>query len=270
VGGSVKGFWLARPALANLVDNLPPSCTSLEIGSKESHHHADADLGNQVSGHLCSFIRRVMPQLQYLRLCLRSVCPEMCGVGFELDHLDDVAKGFKPIEAPRLKQFILNLRSWPVEGPVCNATKAVSDLHHPSESFPSARKTVTKYLRHAFECSCFPFIEKLWVIDEHWKGYQMRYQDSYAAYFWRNVVLNLTEVFPYKSSIGWPRDKGSIIRMPHDDYVNPPWVNEVLVEGECWQESVSRECAYITWRPACTFLKHSRKRLMRNGVNAPT
>lgn len=240
---AVIGFWLARSTLARLVDNLPPSCTSLEIDAREDPHLTQSERGHSGSGHLCPSIRRVMPQLNYLRLRLRSVCPEICGVGFNLEQLGEVTEGFKAVEAPHLKQMVVNLCIlWGIQGPVCHSAEGVSDPHHPSETFPEARKTIAKYLRHAFESSCYPEIERLWIVDLHWKGRDDGDNDSYPAYFRRDISLKRTQVFPYKNvGLPFPMGKqkaGSMIRMSDDDYVTPTWVHEFLVEGECWQESM--------------------------------
>lgn len=77
------GFFLARSVIAGFLDNLPSTCTALEI-----------DMGchprRQPQGpHLCPLLAKVLPQLKILRLRLEQICPHILGPTFNLDGSTD-------------------------------------------------------------------------------------------------------------------------------------------------------------------------------------
>lgn len=96
------GMWVPEPLLALLLSRLPAGCLSLEITVSNTQ---DICSSEPESCHLCPYIRRLLPQLQYLHLDLPTICPEVFGkkgVGQQRTCLP-----FDAVEAPDLEQCLL-------------------------------------------------------------------------------------------------------------------------------------------------------------------
>ncbi|KAL9095767.1 MAG: hypothetical protein Q9165_002199 [Trypethelium subeluteriae] len=150
-----NGFWIPYSALNGLVQNLPPTCISLEL---------DVDTSRPVGGvDLCSSIRRTLPQLEYLRLRLPALCPKICG------HLSrsqgdsstyTVLKDFPEVAAPRLKQCIINMTIF-LPGGLTSALCRV-----PSDGVLFRQRSwgpLTEHIKALVDREKAPLIEKLWL-----------------------------------------------------------------------------------------------------------
>lgn len=98
------GMWVPEPLLALLLSRLPAGCSSLEIAVSDTQDRRSPEPD---SCHLCPYIRRLLPQLQYLRLDLPTICSEAFGkksLGQQQTCLP-----FEPVEAPHLEQCLLRM-----------------------------------------------------------------------------------------------------------------------------------------------------------------
>lgn len=70
---------IPQRSITRLVEDLPISCTSLELDT-----HANDDRNNDYHGtpsHVCTALRRIMPRIQHVRLRIGAMCASMFGTG---------------------------------------------------------------------------------------------------------------------------------------------------------------------------------------------
>ena len=75
-----SGGWLNSHIVKKLLISLPVSCIDLEVDTNGQ----EDDLKNgfdptRQSAHLCVTLRKILPRLRHLRLCLGSYCPGLLG-----------------------------------------------------------------------------------------------------------------------------------------------------------------------------------------------
>jgi len=91
--------WNVDSVIGRMISKLPATCVSLEIDVNTA----------EAKTHVCPAVRAALPQLEYLRLRLSSICPEICGEGYGPGPAIGVAETFRPASAPYLKQCVINM-----------------------------------------------------------------------------------------------------------------------------------------------------------------
>ena len=91
--------------LSSIVNNLPDSCTCLDIDTKHSGFvFPSTDLNDQPTSHVCDAIRTILPRLEHLRLRRPQLCSALFGTKI---HEQDT--GFEAVRATNLKSCLINL-----------------------------------------------------------------------------------------------------------------------------------------------------------------
>ncbi|KAF2967639.1 hypothetical protein GQX73_g5939 [Xylaria multiplex] len=213
--------------MAKILQNIPETCSSLELDVK--HRPLDASPGEQ-NTHLCVSIRRLVPQLQTLRLALPCICPESFGTF--LSQSSKITPEFTPVQAPKLQDCIIRLASargggriWTFDGSRC-----------PDVSLSSVKAFVECLLALTAPGQA-PLLQKLWVYDALPAGDPIL---SYAAYVRRDILANKSRTLPFTNIFTRPYRGGDglLIRMPAEeggqDLFTTPQGAAELVEGHGW------------------------------------
>ncbi|OJJ33833.1 hypothetical protein ASPWEDRAFT_41708 [Aspergillus wentii DTO 134E9] len=217
-----SSFWISQTSLAKIVDNLPETCTSLEIDTRDNDDGAKPG-----SVHLCLSIRRVLPRLHYLRLRLNRICPEICG-GFDANE-SDIKDSYKPSKAPKLKECIINL-TLRTPYPLCSGICGVSPPQ------PSVAVMVTA-LQSLVSTGSAPNLEQSRVLDL--QGQEGADPASYPSFIRRDILSNTSRIVPIRDIGGFIKPSW-LIRVPDSeggDLVSHLWAIETVAEGRAWQET---------------------------------
>lgn len=113
-----------------LLDALPDSCIGLELetaGNRED--------GSKV-GHVCDSLRRVLPQLAYVRIRTVAMCSAMFGVDDDVGNqhghpmaISSVSPG--PVKLPNLRSMIINCVSFLGRMiPRCGVAEQIDTMNH--------------------------------------------------------------------------------------------------------------------------------------------
>ncbi|KAK2762728.1 hypothetical protein FQN54_000902 [Arachnomyces sp. PD_36] len=229
-GAAGMGFWIPRPTIAHIIDNLPAPCVNLEVDTKGIDH---CEPGN---AHLCDSLQVILPRLQHFRLRLRLLCPAIFGEGFTTDGTVENESNFKPISAPHLKTLMINCVS--KNSKVCGTLQYPETPDFIHRSSPPARLCLASCLRLLVErSSSFPAAERLWLLDSQHPSDQNGM--NFASYNRRDVISNKTYAIPYRRI--WPSDRNSVLtRTPEGiQGLSASWVIEIFAEDEIWKETTN-------------------------------
>jgi hypothetical protein len=223
-----RGIWVPEPSLAAVLDNIPGICTNLEIDISDTR---DFDHPSKKEAHLCSSIRRLLPQLQFLRLSLPSICPEAFGTGFNAATLDTEA--FEPAQAPGLQQFTTKL---------FGASAIIKRSHICEMKNAPVVKTMVEHLQtFASRVREAGTLQKLWAIDALPQKLSFT---SYAAFVRRDILGNQSQSLPMKNiAPGRKPNDGFLIRMPEEDgrkdLLSTLEGVQVLAERDTWVTAIN-------------------------------
>lgn len=255
-----NGFNIPADGLAAMLDSLPESCTALEI---ESRHLIDrsasfddyiqAHLGDTNNTHLCHHIRKILPQLRYLRLRVNTLCPDLFGTGFQYDPKEssDVLTNVTPLNLPHLKECVINLsRKWghcigpngPENSALCPHQLTKGAIKRP------CLPLLALQLRHMAETGHIARAEKVWLLTHQPNPRAPKNPNKYAAFVRRDILANTSLALPHRD-IGafmtdtWhlrrPAGRGAVDEDPGwEDMVGFSWAIEQLAEGPAWEASV--------------------------------
>ena len=248
---SVSGvdFGVPTEGLAEILRNLPTSCTSLELQSIEiGNSSSQAGVNSQGSGnsgtHLCPLLRQVLPRLEYLRIRLPSLCPEV------LKQPDASVNSQSPsiVELPHLKECILNMaRKWgPLRGPAGPENSPLcSDPDQPG--FPS----LARALRRLVHENKAPAAERIWALEFQPHLDEPRNPNKYAAFVVRDVLRQASIALPHRDVHALQRDTWHLrrpvpgsrttradggVEWQWEDVVGWSYDIEQLAEGPSWQD----------------------------------
>jgi hypothetical protein len=234
----------AAPMIIAILDNLPESCTALEIDLKHSgsfvpHMTPDSAL---TQPHLCDSIRRVLPRLEHLRLRLPRLCSSIfCGKppGQDADR--------QIIRAPFLKTCLINLSlrqpgpsnqgAWAAE---CRESHDRTPHIGQLEQLPSALPPMEGTIRDFAETNS-KNLERLWIIDV--QPLDLTVLHSYAGWIRRDFLSK--ESFPIPIwDMGIFSGGACAARVPSltdpeevEDWVSKIERLETVAEGGTWAET---------------------------------
>lgn len=220
------GMWVPEPLLAVLLSRLPAGCSSLEI---EVSNTQDLRSAEPESCHLCPYIRRLLPQLQYLRLDLPTLCPEAFGKG-----LGQTSLPFEPVEAPHLEQCLLRIAT-PTVPSMVSRTKLCS---REDENIIIVLADCLRAFASSGNC---PNLKLLRILDAlPIEGYFT----SFQSFVRRDVLANRSFALPFKG-IGTRKDS-QLIRMfigedtgTTQDILSTKDGVQQIAEGHVWAEATS-------------------------------
>ncbi|KAL9075831.1 MAG: hypothetical protein Q9157_003866 [Trypethelium eluteriae] len=220
-----NGFWIPYSALDSLVQNLPLTCISLGLDVNTSKSEPNVDL--------CSSIRRTLPQLEYLRLRLPTLCPKIWGRPLcTHDASSTVLKDFPAVAAPHLKQCIINTTLFRPKG-----SKTIS-CHMPPDTVAWQQPSwvsLTEYIKALVNDEKAPVIEKLWIYSSVPQVTGDR--TSYPTYVRHDVLSNRSFSIPVHDMGTLVKD-ASFVRLPGEvdtDFVSPVAEINAVVEDFSWQ-----------------------------------
>ncbi|KAI0844895.1 hypothetical protein F5Y00DRAFT_247677 [Daldinia vernicosa] len=230
--GAFANLWVPGRLVVPIIDHLPPTCICLEIDIMSSSCETYRGYYQE---HLCHSIRRVLPQLQFLRLSYPRLCPEAFGYGFAIQPSWE-KKHFQPIQMPRLEQCLIK---------AAQTNHAVSTVSRSTACYRSdvhAVTILTDYLAILKSSGNAPRLQKLWVIDALPSGH---YYNALGAWVRRNILKGNSETLPSKSLIRNPTRKFYVealfIRTPRDeggqDLISTREGVQLLAEGYAWVQA---------------------------------
>ncbi|KAI0187810.1 hypothetical protein EV127DRAFT_138516 [Xylaria flabelliformis] len=200
------GSQISGRSMAKLLENIPETCSSLELVVKPRALVSSPD---EQTMHLCVSIRRLISQLQFLRLSLPCLCPE--SFGYVHSQSSTNTPEFTPVEAPKLRDCIFILASPSGGGGVarfdgpCNSDVSFSGV-----------KAFVESLLILVGSEKAPLLKKLWVFDALPKR-EINDKASYEAIVRRDVLAQTSHTFPVKI-ITPPRiAQGFLIRTPTEE-----------------------------------------------------
>lgn len=222
------GMWVPEPLLAVLLSRLPAGCSSLEI---EVSNTRDTRSPKPESCHLCPYIRRLLPQLQYLRLDLPKLCPEAFGQSLGQQQ---TSLPFEPVKAPHLEQCLLR-----AAGP--SAPSIVSRTKQCGREDGNIIVILADCLRAFASSENCPNLKLLRILDAlPIEGYYT----SFQSFVRRDVLANRSFALPFKD-IGARKDSqlirtfvGKDIGTTTDILSTMEGVKQI-VEGHVWAEATS-------------------------------
>ncbi|KAI1326705.1 hypothetical protein F5Y16DRAFT_374403 [Xylariaceae sp. FL0255] len=192
-------------SIASCLDNISDSCSSLELEIRNgpaSAVHKDPDT------HLCVSIRRLIPQLQFLRLDLPSLCP-----GCFKSQSPINPRVFVPIEAPGLRECIIVLaypHGWASVEKV-NIKERCKTL---SADRSTAKRAVVASLLDLTCSGKAPLMKRLWAYDALPSPGPDLY--SYGVYVRRDIIAQRSHTFPWRSVGTAFKGIAFFIRMPEE------------------------------------------------------
>lgn len=228
------GMWVPEPLLAVLLSQLPASCSSVEI---EVSSTQDLRSAEPESCHLCPYIRRLLPQLQYLRLGLPTLCPEAFGKSLG----QQTVLPFEPVEAPQLEQCIVKMAVRTVPSNV-SRTKHCSGRKDDDENMIIVLADCLRTFASSGNC---PNLKLLRILDALPIA---GYFTSFQSFVRRDVLANKSFALPFKG-IGTRKDSQLIrtftgrqdIRKTTatTDILSTKEGVQQIAEGHVWAEATS-------------------------------
>ncbi|KAI0975705.1 hypothetical protein F4678DRAFT_278782 [Xylaria arbuscula] len=201
----IRGLWVPNAAIAKVLDNVPSTCTGLELVIMNGPYQATAE---DLESHLCVAIRRLMPKLQYVRFALPTLCSESFGCVNPGSPIHEPA--FTATDLPKLREGIFILAS-PKLG---NSVERFDKPCNPAVSL-AGMTVVIENLVSLVRSGKAPAIEKLWVYDclasPRDDGY------SYGAIVRRDVLSSKSLTFPWNDIAPLKRADSFFIRMPAEE-----------------------------------------------------
>ncbi|CAI4220048.1 unnamed protein product [Parascedosporium putredinis] len=98
---------VTRRAVIALLENLPSSCTCLEIDTADSDDRLQGE-----SLHVCESLRAVLPRMRFARIRTSAMCCAMFGNGPDPNRdpgtEDDGQASFRPIALPHMESLLVN------------------------------------------------------------------------------------------------------------------------------------------------------------------
>lgn len=258
-------FAIPTNGLAPVLENLPPSCTALEIDSVKMRRRSwdEEDYrrdGPEDKVHLCPYLRKVLPRLQYLRLRLNSLCPDLCGTGYRYDPskpAGEVEDDYTAVDAPHLRECIISVaRKWgPDHGHYGEPNSVL--CHDPARlqpCLPALAAHMQRLVRRESKkegSSSGP--EKLWIVDYQPNLGHPRDLNYYAAFVRRDIPSQNSMALPHRH-IGALEPDNWHLRYPvpaatfegrndddrapeWEDVVGYVWAIEQVAEGPAWEDS---------------------------------
>ncbi|KAL1871467.1 hypothetical protein Plec18167_007026 [Paecilomyces lecythidis] len=198
------GQWIPQLSIASILDSLPQTCVSLEVDVRSTYDRCSAE--NNEQAHLCTPVRRLLPQLRFLRLSLPEICPEAFGRGFDSAQPSIVATDFKPTKVPCLEQCLVKVAD-PVTGAMVRAATLCG--------FPDVGvvAVLARHLQAFASPQNAPRLQKLWMVD----ALPMReLYHTFESLVRRDVLANRSQAIPF-NRIGGMRNDGIFIRMPTEE-----------------------------------------------------
>lgn len=238
--------YTASLELSSIVNNLPNSCTCLEIDVKHSGFisHRTADLDSPPTSHVCDAIRTILPRLEHLRLR----CPQLCSALFGTSaksHEQDAR--FETVCATNLMSCLINLSLREPPGSSSEGSRAapcgstlvphIGVMH----DFPSALNCLLARLQD-FSHLNSARLERLWIVDVQTRDPTV--PNSWAGWVRRDILSNTSVPIPI-ANIGGFRNDAWLARIPTDsgqraeDWLSSPERLETLAEGRFWSQTTS-------------------------------
>ncbi|RLL93110.1 hypothetical protein CFD26_101499 [Aspergillus turcosus] len=229
--------YTASLELSSIINNLPKSCTCLEIDVE----HSGFILGpTPPTSHVCDAIRTILPQLEHLRLRRPQLCSALFG------HEQDA--GFEAVRATNLKSCLINLSLREPTGSSSSGSRAapcgyplvphIGVMH----DFPSTLNPLLLARLQEFSRLNSAHLERLWILDVQTRDPTV--PNSWAAWVRRDILSNTSVPIPI-ANIGGFRNDAWLARIPTDsghgaeDWVSSPERLEALAEGRSWSQTTS-------------------------------
>ncbi|KAI1153667.1 hypothetical protein F4825DRAFT_473907 [Nemania diffusa] len=226
------GSRISTVSIVKLLHNIPETCSSLELVVKP---RALIMSPHEQNTHLCVFIRRLIPQLQFLRLSLPYLCPE--SFGYVHNQSSANMTEFTPIKTPKLRDCIVILASPSGGGGVARFSGPCS----PDASLFGV-KAFVECLLVLVSSGQAPLLRRLWVIDALSKS-EMNDNASYEAFVRRNVLAQISHTFPVNVIMPPRMAHGFLIRMPAEengeDLLTTRQDAASIVEGHAWMAATN-------------------------------
>jgi len=203
-----KNTWLQHGVLKALIENLPESCTGLEIDTARLRQE------DYKKVHLCDTIREVLPRMKHVRLSLGQLCESMFvsdPSNFTKQTFNDhapiqyicTAMTYEPVvcvHAPLLETLVINLGS---------------DEGYSIDPLSRETDPITYAMTSAFEAHALPSVTKLSLLEMeipfNRNGGSECYilEDPYRQYvLWNiyevDVIGNQLITMPYFQAYGHP------------------------------------------------------------------
>ncbi|KAI1429863.1 hypothetical protein F5Y12DRAFT_342091 [Xylaria sp. FL1777] len=225
-----QGDWTPFLSMAKILDNVPESCSSLELVIKHSSRLTRYAFPGKRETHVCVSIRRLIPQLRALRLALPCLCPE--SFGRVLNRSSTGTPQFAAVGAPKLQECIIRLATSVgfggiierFDGP-CNSDVSLFGV-----------KAFAECLLALTASGQAPLLQKLWIRDALSKGDNPM---SYESFVRRDILTNKSYTFPWKVVCLPHKAKNFIlVRMPAEEgdqdlFTTVQGVKDI-VEGYAW------------------------------------
>ncbi|PSR80525.1 hypothetical protein BD289DRAFT_440638 [Coniella lustricola] len=265
---SVSGidFTVPPEGLAEILRNLPASCTSLElqsikIESSSNLGTVESQLTCSNSIHLCPLLRQVLPRLEYVRIRLPALCDKI------FEGTDTGDESFDTIY--HWKECTINVaRKW---GPCRGPTGPNNSLlcFDPTQS---TLPILTRALRSLLEKQKVPLADKVWILEFQSHPQEPRNPNKYAAFVVRDVLSQMSLALPHRDVHALAQDtwhlrrpipgsrtvyKDHQVEWQWEDAVGWSYDIEQLAEGPSWQE-VAASNAVRGVRVPSSFAKSSR------------
>ena len=225
------GFWIPRPIIASMIENLSKSCLNIEIDTKGEDRLGTGSL------HLCDKIRDVLPRLQHFRVRLGTCCPAMfCASLSIIDTTEDRSA------ASSLKTVIVNCAT---RYPGCGGSARLCGFSEDDPEYhscrrgaaPEARVSLGTTLQDLFARGKYPKIERLWLVD--FQDHAGDDLNAYTAFNRRDVILNKTWAIPFRNILAHDRDS-ILTRTPEmGEVFTFTWGVEQIAEAQTWKETFS-------------------------------
>ncbi|KAI0175070.1 hypothetical protein BJ166DRAFT_513584 [Pestalotiopsis sp. NC0098] len=188
----------AAHEVARIVECLPTSCTSLEVKLSHGSCVSPSPAALSSSSHLCDSIRKVLPQLRHLRLCLPVLCPAL----FSSISSDGQGQNQhrQAVRAPLLRTCLVNLAQRE-PGPSTSGagtTPCGEDTHRipyvgQQQELPSALAPMVEVLKD-FTSLNAGNLESLTVLDV--QPHNPTLANSYAGWVRRDFLSNCSFPIP--------------------------------------------------------------------------
>lgn len=223
------GMWVPGSLLVAILDQLPVSCSSLEVDTGATYNAGEA--APKIC-HVCPSIRRLIPQLQYLRIGLPMLCSKAFG-----QASDSNPASFDPVQAPSLDQCLIT---------VAKQTVPASVLR--TQACGSPDRNIVTLLANCLQAFSStdnaPRLEQLWILD----ALPLEDQStSFPSLVRRDVMAGKSLALPYKN-IGARKvgEGGVLMRIPAGgdtgdsaDIVTSLDGVRAVAEGNVWAEATT-------------------------------
>ncbi len=237
IKSSCRGFWIPSPIITTLLHSLPESCTSLEIDTR------GFDSNIPGTAHVCNEIRKILPRLRHLRLCLFAMCPSLFGEGLIAGEREINFSAFKPTPAPLLETLFINCIPQTSRYPRSNICYTFKEnLRFRGDRLDlEARTALNEALCLARDALCYPIAKKMSVFyNIVSKTNPVKNPPVYRCLIRSDLSEMAAWVMPYAQIGRRALSNDYLIRLPGDkEIVGTSMVLEAVAEGEEWTETES-------------------------------